>query len=125
MTKFTPNQPVTTRVPGVVVDGDLPPGEYRFRLVVFDNDGNASAPDDVVVRVRDRRIVPPLVPPVLDPRPPILHPLPIIPPIGGPLPGPLTPGGGLRSLDEPAASDAATNAAAKPTRQRRKRRPES
>jgi len=51
---FTPNQPVVTRESSVVVENRLEPGRHRFRLVVVDDDGNESAPDEVVVVVLGR-----------------------------------------------------------------------
>ena len=50
MPVFVPNQPVTTREPMVVVER-LPAGRHRFRLIVEDDEGNRSAPDEVIVTV--------------------------------------------------------------------------
>lgn len=57
MPVFTPNRPIETREPLIKVEPDnLPPGRYRFRLVVVDDDGNASAPDEVTVTITRRRV---------------------------------------------------------------------
>jgi hypothetical protein len=48
---FTPDRPLATRESVVVVENRLLPGRYRFRLVVVDDDGNESAPDERVVVV--------------------------------------------------------------------------
>lgn len=58
MAEFRPNQPVTTREPTVevsnVVDGhSLPVGRHRFRLIVVDETGRESAPDEIEVVVLD------------------------------------------------------------------------
>lgn len=79
MTAFAVGQPVTTDTPQVVVDAGIPPGDHLFSLVVIDDQGSASQPARVVVR-----IVPPISPgpvPVTVPtpvpvRPPILQPIP-------------------------------------------------
>ena len=52
MATFVLNQPIVTAEPGIVVENQLKPGSYRFRLVVVDNDGNQSAPSERVVVVR-------------------------------------------------------------------------
>ena len=51
MARFVINQTQVTREPRVVVDAGLRPGLHRFRLVVSDDAGNASRPDEVVVQV--------------------------------------------------------------------------
>lgn len=51
MARFAINQTQVTREPSVVVDAGLRPGLHRFRLVVSDDAGNASRPDEVVVQV--------------------------------------------------------------------------
>jgi hypothetical protein len=67
----------------VTVDAGLRPGRHRFRLVVVDDSGNRSSPDELVVTVTL-----PLVPPVRDP----LIDRPARPPLpGGPV---IRPGGG-------------------------------
>jgi len=48
---FSPNKPVTTTTPTVVVDRGLPVGTYRFRLVVVARDGRSSQPAEVVVNI--------------------------------------------------------------------------
>jgi hypothetical protein len=47
---FARGQTHVTSAPAIQVDG-LPPGTYRFRLVVEDGAGNLSAPADAVVVV--------------------------------------------------------------------------
>lgn len=51
MARFAINQTQVTREPRVVVDAGLRPGLHRFRLVVSDDSGNASRPDEVVVQI--------------------------------------------------------------------------
>ncbi|GAB4275676.1 MAG: hypothetical protein Kow0092_31300 [Deferrisomatales bacterium] len=53
MAGFRPGTTVVTREPFVTVDAGLPPGRYRFRLVVVDDHGNRSLPSEVVVTVVD------------------------------------------------------------------------
>ena len=50
MPVFTPNQPIITE-DGLIKVEDLPPGKYRFQLVVEDNDGLLSAPVQATVAV--------------------------------------------------------------------------
>jgi hypothetical protein len=52
MPRFLPNQTIETSVPVVTVEAGLRPGRHRFRLVVVDESGNRSEPDEVVVTVR-------------------------------------------------------------------------
>jgi hypothetical protein len=60
MAEFTPGKPVRSSEPSVRVDTLLASGRYRFRLVVLDNDRNASAPAELIVSiVRDAGAVPP------------------------------------------------------------------
>lgn len=54
MARFAINQTLVTREPRIVVDAGLRPGLHRFRLVVSDDAGNASRPDEVVVQVSAR-----------------------------------------------------------------------
>ena len=51
MARFAINQTLVTREPRVVVDAGLRPGLHRFRLVVTDDAGNDSRPDEVLVQV--------------------------------------------------------------------------
>jgi hypothetical protein len=57
MAEFIPNKPVETTEPKVEVTVDpnnpFPVGRLRFRLVVTDDAGNESAPDEVDVIIRD------------------------------------------------------------------------
>jgi hypothetical protein len=89
MVAFTIGRPVTTDVPGIEVDG-LPAGSHRFQLVVVDDDGMRSQPDQIVVLVRDR-VLTPIDPPIV--RPPIGGPAvdPVQPPVTGPVIGPVRP----------------------------------
>lgn len=58
MAEFTVNQDVTTDQPVVEVtvsaSKPLPLGRQRFRLVVVDDSGNRSAPDEVEVIIADQ-----------------------------------------------------------------------
>jgi hypothetical protein len=63
--KFTLNQPFETDQPAVDVDPGLPPGPYRFQLVVVDQAGRRSKPTEVVVTIAERTVTPPVV---VDPR---------------------------------------------------------
>lgn len=63
MAVFQPNRPVTTSEPRVVVDAGLPPGRHRFRLVVVDDSGLSSAPDEAVVTIGRSTIPIPIPPP--------------------------------------------------------------
>lgn len=58
MAEFIINQDVITETPVVEVtigpNNPLPLGRQRFRLVVTDDSGNASAPDEVEVIVADQ-----------------------------------------------------------------------
>ncbi len=71
MTDFIPGKPVSTEEPVIKVRGGLKPGKYVFRLVVVDDKGIESAPDEVSVVVLERsRIGPiPVVPGI--PLPPL------------------------------------------------------
>jgi hypothetical protein len=57
MAEFKPNQPIETAEARIEVEvsesNPLRPGRHRFRLVVFDDSSNASAPDEVSIIVRD------------------------------------------------------------------------
>ncbi len=57
MAEFIINQEVKTDTPTVEVtlspDRPLPLGRHTFRLVVVDDSGNSSIPDDVIVIVAD------------------------------------------------------------------------
>lgn len=54
MAKFVPNKPIETRKPSIEVDAGLPPGEYRFQLIVEDDQGRRSVADEQIVRIVDR-----------------------------------------------------------------------
>jgi len=51
MAQFVAGEPHTTEVPRIEVDAGLKPGAHRFRLVVVNDAGRNSAPDEVVVQV--------------------------------------------------------------------------
>lgn len=51
MARFEPRRPVITREPSIAVDPGLPPGLYRFSLVVTDETGHESRPDVRTVRI--------------------------------------------------------------------------
>lgn len=57
MAEFKPNVPVVQKDPVVTVDIDkdnpLPPGKYRFQLVVVDDSNNESDPAIIEVIVQD------------------------------------------------------------------------
>ena len=52
MPRFQPKKPIVTDRPLITVDAGLPPGKYRFRLVVEDRQGRQSAPEEAVVEIR-------------------------------------------------------------------------
>lgn len=58
MAEFQINQPIKTEEPTIEVSitarNPLPPGRHKFRLVVVDDSGNESAPDEVEVVVLDQ-----------------------------------------------------------------------
>jgi hypothetical protein len=72
MARFVINQTVVTSTPQVLVDAGVEPGPRRFRLVVVDERGNHSRPDDVVVTVIGTRSGEPGLP---EPRRPIVNPV--------------------------------------------------
>jgi hypothetical protein len=72
MASFVIGQPVTTAQSSVVVDAGLKPGFHRFQLVVVDDGGQASKPDEAVVEVAAR-----LIPGEISVTPVVLNPDPI------------------------------------------------
>ena len=58
MATYIINQDVTSETPTVEVTIDpsnpLPPGRHRFRLIVVDDAGNASAGDEVTIIIADQ-----------------------------------------------------------------------
>jgi hypothetical protein len=50
MPRFEPNRPIVTTEPTVLVE-ELGLGQHAFQLVVEDQDGNRSAPDQIIVTV--------------------------------------------------------------------------
>ena len=55
MVQFVPGKVVRSREPRVLVENQLDPGEYRFRLTIVGTDGAESEPADLLVTVRGRR----------------------------------------------------------------------
>ena len=55
--KFSPNTPVETTKPTIVVDAGLPVGLHRFRLVVVSANGRLSRPTEVVIDIQPARSV--------------------------------------------------------------------
>jgi hypothetical protein len=53
--EFVPGREVPTREPRIDVDPGLRPGTYLFRLVVVNDRGEESLPDERVVTIVDRR----------------------------------------------------------------------
>jgi len=92
MVAFAVGKPVTTDTPVVTVDAGLPPGQQRFTLVVVDDSGRRSQPDQMIVTILGRIVVgpvitPPPIGPAVDPtRPPVTGPVlgPATPPVIGP-----------------------------------------
>lgn len=80
MPVLTIGQPLETRRPTLLVENKLAAGSHRFALVVVDDAGNQSAPDELVVTVR-RVLAPPPAP--VPPRPLPVPPVPAPPPIRG------------------------------------------
>lgn len=72
MASFVIGRPVTTAEPRIVVDAGLKPGFHRFQLVVVDDGGQASKPDEALVEVALR-----LIPGEISVTPVILNPVPI------------------------------------------------
>ncbi len=108
MTTLVPNQPIRTREPRLTIDGNLPLGRHRFRLVVVDNDGNRSAPDEIIVAIV-RGIIDPFPNP-LDPRRPPTPIDPGLPPLdprrpNTPIDPPLPPIDIIRSRGVPREGD--------------------
>jgi hypothetical protein len=58
MTTLVQGQTLKTRESGINVDPTFKPGLHRFRLVVVDNDGNESGPDELVIEVRTMDTIP-------------------------------------------------------------------
>lgn len=58
MPVLEPRKPVTVKEPQFLVENKLPPGKYRFQLVVIDNGNNESDPAQLVVTVQERPIRP-------------------------------------------------------------------
>jgi hypothetical protein len=57
MTVLAPRKPLETKEPEITVD-ELPVGTHVIRLVVVDDEGNASDPFDVTVEVTERGRIP-------------------------------------------------------------------
>jgi hypothetical protein len=135
MAEFTPGKPVRSSEPSVRVDTLLASGRYRFRLVVLDNDRNASAPAELIVSViKDAGAAPPTTPttPVtpVTPVTPIISVTPVTPIIPTTLvmpTVPVTPSLSVAPKDEPTRKRRAPRRPkAAPARKRRTpRRPKS
>lgn len=59
MATLVPGEEFVSREPLLPIENELPPGASVFRLVVVDDDGNHSAPQDLTVNVRRRIVRPP------------------------------------------------------------------
>jgi hypothetical protein len=59
---LSPGTPVTLEQPQLLVENKLPPGRYRFQLVVLDDSGNESDPADLIVSVQEIIVPPPRQP---------------------------------------------------------------
>jgi hypothetical protein len=129
MAEFTPGKPVRSSEPSVRVDTLLASGRYRFRLIVLDNDRNASAPAELIVSiVKDAGAAPPTTP--TTPVTPIISVTPVTPIIPTTLvmpTVPVTPSLSVAPKDEPTRKRRAPRRAkAAPARKRRTpRRPKS
>ena len=55
MAVLAPNKPVRSAEPQLLVENQFEPGRYRFQLVVVDDSGNESGPNELVVQVRALR----------------------------------------------------------------------
>jgi len=73
MTVFTLQKAIITDTPIIKVDAGLKAGSYRFQLVVIDNEGNVSIPDERQVEIVQPQLNPIIDPPILV-RPPIFRP---------------------------------------------------
>jgi len=135
---FTIGKPVTTDTPVVEVDAGLAVGSHRFQLVVVDDNGLRSKPDEIVVLVRGRIVLdppivvtrPPIADPVIDPAPPVAGPVtgpvvrppvvvgpavdPVRPPITGPAINPAVIGTVVRPVSPVIVRDIAPPPAPKP-----------
>lgn len=80
MAVFQPGVPIKTDQPAITVE-KLVPGRHEFELVVFDDQGNASAPDRRVVNVVRTIVRPPRDFPWMNEVEPIARPDPIARPI--------------------------------------------
>lgn len=58
MAVFKLREPLRTTEPSVTVDAGLPAGRYRFQLVVVDESGNQSEPQETIVTVVQRTTPP-------------------------------------------------------------------
>lgn len=56
MARFEIGTAIVTSDPAIVVDAGLAPGRHLFQLVVEDEAGNPSQPDQVVVTVEQRTV---------------------------------------------------------------------
>ena len=87
-----------SRDPTLMVENKLEPGAWIFRLVVVDNEGNESAPQDLTVSV-GRVVVSPPPPPITRPIDPRLVTDPrVVTPVAPP-PPPVSPTTPVRPID--------------------------
>jgi hypothetical protein len=70
MTTLVAGRPFSSRVPTLVVDNKLAVGRHTFQLVVVDDDGNQSAPHQLVVTVNPAVVRPRRRPTPVPPTPP-------------------------------------------------------
>lgn len=52
-----PNKPFESSRPAIVVDAGLRPGDYRFQLIVVNDQGQRSLPVEVVVTIEPSGII--------------------------------------------------------------------
>ena len=95
------NETISMEVPRIEIDGDLPVGVHRFRLVVENSAGKESAPTIHTVIIFQ------------------LVPIPQPIPIPGPTPGPIPPVGPVPAPRVDAAANPSPKPSAKSKRQRR------
>jgi hypothetical protein len=62
MPTLAPGETVDTREAAFEIDAGLPPGRYRYQLVVEDDHAVASEPVEHVVTIRRGRPIPPTPP---------------------------------------------------------------
>jgi len=68
---LTTGRPFDAERPSVLVENPLAVGRHRFALTVVDGEGNESLPDELLLEVRGRTVVTPVVTPPPGAPPPI------------------------------------------------------